>query len=52
VSGSVLIRYRAALYAATAYLEYVVNQIDTEDPVDVICLDFQQAFDKVPHVPT
>jgi len=31
------------------YLEYVVNQIDAGDPVDVIYLDFQKAFDKVPH---
>ena len=50
VSGSVLIRCRAALYAATADLEYVVNQIDTGYPVDVICLDFQKEFDKVPHL--
>jgi len=27
----------------------VVNQIDAGDPVDVIYLDFQKAFDKVPH---
>jgi len=31
------------------YLEYVVNQVDAGDPVDVIYLDFQKAFDKVPH---
>jgi len=31
------------------YLEYVVNQIDAGDPVNVIYLDFQTAFDKVPH---
>ena len=31
------------------YLEYVVNQINAGDPVDVIYLDFQTAFDKVPH---
>jgi len=31
------------------YLEYVVNQIDAGDPVDVIYLDFQKAFDKVHH---
>jgi len=31
------------------YLEYVVNQIDAGDPIDVIYLNFQKAFDKVPH---
>jgi len=31
------------------YLECIVNQIDAGDPVDVIHLDFQKAFDKVPH---
>jgi len=31
------------------YLEYIVAQIDAGDPVDVIYLDFQKVFDKVPH---
>ena len=31
------------------YLEYAVNEIDTADPVDVIYLEFQKAFDKVSH---
>ena len=30
------------------FLEYVSNYIDQECPVDVIYLDFQKAFDKVP----
>ena len=30
-------------------LEYITNQIDEGNPVDVIYLDFQKAFDKVPH---
>ena len=30
-------------------LEYITNQIDEGNPVDVIYLDFQNAFDKVPH---
>jgi len=33
----------------TSFLEEVTNYIDSGYPVDVICLDFQKAFDKVPH---
>jgi len=31
------------------FLEYITTQIDVGNPVDVIYLDFQKAFDKVPH---
>ena len=31
------------------YLEYVSNEMDNRNPVDVIYLDFSKAFDKVPH---
>jgi ribonucleases P/MRP protein subunit RPP40 len=31
------------------FLEIVSNYIDQGHPVDVIYLDFQNAFDKVPH---
>lgn len=31
------------------FLEYVTNAINDGKPVDVIYLDFQKAFDKVPH---
>ena len=31
------------------YLEYVTDAVDSGKPVDVIYLDFQKAFDKVPH---
>jgi len=31
------------------FLEFVTNYIDQGYPVDVIYLDFQKAFDKVPH---
>jgi len=32
------------------FLEYVTNAIDCGKAIDVIYLDFQKAFDKVPHV--
>ena len=31
------------------FFEDVTNYIDLGDPVDVVYLDFQKAFDKVPH---
>ena len=31
------------------FLEFVTNYIDQGYPIDVIYLDFQKAFDKVPH---
>jgi len=32
------------------FLEYVTNAVDLGKAVDWIYLDFQKAFDKVPHV--
>ena len=33
----------------TFFLEEITKWIDEESPVDIIYLDFQKAFDKVPH---
>ena len=31
------------------FFEEITKWIDEGSPVDIICLDFQKAFDKVPH---
>ena len=31
------------------FLDHAVNKLDKGDAVDVLYLDFQKAFDKVPH---
>jgi ribonuclease P/MRP protein subunit RPP40 len=41
---------KSCLTNLLVYLEYVTTQTDLGYPVDVIYLDFQKAFDKVPHV--
>ena len=40
---------RSCLTNLLEFVEYVANYIDKGEPVDVIYLDFQKAFDKVPH---
>jgi ribonucleases P/MRP protein subunit RPP40 len=40
---------RSCLTNLLEFLEIVSNYIDQGHPVDVIHLDFQKAFDKVPH---
>ena len=42
-------RKRSCLTNLIEFSEYITIQIDEGNPVDVICLDFQKAFDKVPH---
>jgi len=40
---------RSCLTDLLEFLEYITTQIDEGNPVDVIYLDFQKTFDKVPH---
>ena len=40
---------RSCLTNLLKFLEFVTNYIDQGYPIDVIYLDFQKAFDKVPH---
>jgi len=40
---------RSCLTNLLEYLEFVSSYIDRGIPVDVVYLDFQKAFDKVPH---
>ena len=40
---------RSCLTNLLVLMEEVTNYIDSGSPVDIIYLDFQKAFDKVPH---
>ena len=31
------------------FFEEIIKWLDEGSPVDIVCLDFQKAFDKVPH---
>ena len=42
-------KQRSCLTNLLEYLEFVSNYVDQGYPIDVIYLDFQKAFDKVPH---
>ena len=43
------LKRRSCLTNLLEFLEFVINYIDKGYPIDVIYLDFQKAFDKVPH---
>jgi len=43
------VRNRFCLTNLLVFMEEVTNYIDRGYPIDVIYLDFQKAFDKVPH---
>jgi ribonuclease P/MRP protein subunit RPP40 len=41
---------RSCLTNLLKFMEKVAKYLDSSEPVDVIYLDFQKAFDKVPHM--
>jgi len=43
------VQNRLCLTDLLEFLEYVSDYVDQGYPIDVIYLDFQKAFDKVPH---
>ena len=43
------VKNRSCLTNLLVFLEEVTNYVDSGYPVDIIYLDFQKAFDKVPH---
>ncbi len=43
------LKARSCLTNLLCFLEEITKRVDEGSPVDVIYLDFQKAFDKVPH---
>ena len=43
------LKARSCLTNMLCFLEEIIKWIDVGSPVDIIYLDFQKAFDKVPH---
>ena len=42
-------KHRSCLTNLLEFLQFTRNSVDCGEPVDVIYLDFQKAFDKIPH---
>ena len=47
--NNLVIKARLCLTNMLCFLEEITKWIDVGSPVDIIYLDFQKAFDKVPH---
>ena len=45
-----LLKKRSCLTNLLEFLKFVSNYVDQGYPIDVVYLDFQKAFDKVPHI--
>ena len=45
-----ILKVRSCLTHMLCFLEEITKLIDEGSPVDIIYLDFQQVFDKVPHI--
>ena len=43
------LKARSCLTNLLCFLEEITKWVDDQSPVDVVYLDFQKAFDKVPH---
>ena len=43
------LKARSCLTNLLCFLEYIIKWVDDGSPVDVVYLDFQKAFDKVPY---
>jgi len=43
------VKKKSCLSNLLVFMEEVTSYLDSGNPVDVIYLDFQKAFDKVPH---
>ena len=49
ISQLVFLEARLCLTKLLCFFEEITKWVDDGSPVDVVYLDFQQAFDKVPH---
>ena len=49
ISQHGFLKARSCLTNLLCFFEEITKWVDDGSPVDVVYLDFQQAFDKVPH---